>query len=312
MFGETVEHEFGGAWTELKLDAVEYYLRFYTRALHDKPNPDRPFTLWYVDAFAGTGRRTATRETGGILEGRPVELERVELAGSALRALAVEPPFQKFIFVERDPERCRALTVIQEAAPGRLIQCWSADANEALPAIFDLDVWRAAGGNRAVVFLDPYALSVEWPTLQHLAATEAVDLWYLFPMAGVLRQLPRDYAALDAHKAAALDRIFGTAEWRTRLYSSAPQKGLFGGDQGLRRHASKAEIEAYARERLLTLFPYVSEPLPLLTLKGAQLFSLFLAVANPSQAAIRPARNCLASLRRKFAGAPGVHRRSGR
>src|SRR5216683_3510713 len=43
---------------------------------------------------------------------------------------------------------------------------------------------------RAVVFLDPYGMQVEWSTIEALAATKAVDLWYLFPLGvGVLRLL---------------------------------------------------------------------------------------------------------------------------
>ncbi len=49
-----VGHRYGGTWTELKLDAVTYYLECYTKAL-----THRRFILWYIDAFAGTGDRIA-------------------------------------------------------------------------------------------------------------------------------------------------------------------------------------------------------------------------------------------------------------
>jgi hypothetical protein len=54
--GDVIEHHYGGPWTEIKLDAVEYYLKCYTAALSKVP-----FDLWYVDAFAGTGTRTSER-----------------------------------------------------------------------------------------------------------------------------------------------------------------------------------------------------------------------------------------------------------
>jgi three-Cys-motif partner protein len=76
------EHEFGGPWTEIKLDAISDYLGFYTAALKAQPNPSRPFELWYVDAFAGSGERTATIESGGLFEGTPVTRARVQLDGS--------------------------------------------------------------------------------------------------------------------------------------------------------------------------------------------------------------------------------------
>lgn len=37
------EHEFGGSWTEIKLDAVADYLGFYTRALQAKLSPATAF-----------------------------------------------------------------------------------------------------------------------------------------------------------------------------------------------------------------------------------------------------------------------------
>lgn len=50
---------FGGAWTERKVRSVAQYLKAYTTALKRQP-----FTLIYVDAFAGTGeRRTARADT---------------------------------------------------------------------------------------------------------------------------------------------------------------------------------------------------------------------------------------------------------
>jgi hypothetical protein len=46
------EHTFGGPWTEIKLDAVHYYLGCYTKALKRVG-----LDLSYIDAFAGTGTR---------------------------------------------------------------------------------------------------------------------------------------------------------------------------------------------------------------------------------------------------------------
>src|SRR6202040_4104646 len=70
-------HAFGGPWTEVKLDAVEYYLSCYTNALQHWA-----FDLWYIDAFAGTGSRTIERLDGGLFDGKPIELTRETLAGS--------------------------------------------------------------------------------------------------------------------------------------------------------------------------------------------------------------------------------------
>jgi three-Cys-motif partner protein len=47
------DHEFGGVSTNLKLSLVERYLSAFTTALQGKFKE-----LWYIDAFAGTGKRT--------------------------------------------------------------------------------------------------------------------------------------------------------------------------------------------------------------------------------------------------------------
>jgi three-Cys-motif partner protein len=92
-----IDHVFSGPWTEIKLDAVEHYLQCYTRALKRAG-----FDLTYIDGFAGTGFRNVTREVGGILDGKPIATEDEILAGSAQRALAVEPPFDHFLFIEKE------------------------------------------------------------------------------------------------------------------------------------------------------------------------------------------------------------------
>jgi three-Cys-motif partner protein len=99
-----IEHDFGGPWTEIKLDAVEYYLECYTKALKRVG-----FDLWYIDAFAGSGDRSAEREVGGILEGAPVRRITETLDGSARRALAVRPSFDHYVFIEKDDDRRTAL-----------------------------------------------------------------------------------------------------------------------------------------------------------------------------------------------------------
>ena len=71
-----VKHAFGGEWTRIKLDKLESYLNIYTTALKYQP-----FTLHYVDAFAGTGQRDDEETNSDSL------LELEALKGSVRRAL---------------------------------------------------------------------------------------------------------------------------------------------------------------------------------------------------------------------------------
>jgi three-Cys-motif partner protein len=280
-------HRFGGSWTEVKLEAIMDYLGFFTSALRAKPRPERPFTLWYVDAFAGTGERTETRLVGGLLDGQPVSEAEVTLDGSAKRALAVSPSFKHFTFIERDAQRFACLQEVERVNAGRGIKLENRDANEALQELFRSPPWSmqigGKGLHRGVVFLDPYGMAVRWETLQVLANTGAIDIWYLFPLNAVTRQLAKDFGAVDSKKQAKLDEIFGTPDWRTQLYKVRlpEQSDLFDLPPSKTvREATPRQIEVYAQTRLRTLFPYVSEALPLLMPGRAQLFSLFCLSAN--------------------------------
>jgi three-Cys-motif partner protein len=306
-----VEHPFGGPWTEIKLEAVMYYLECFTRAL-----TAAGLDLWYIDAFAGTGQRQASRETGGLLEGTPVEVIVETLAGSARRALEVRPPFQHFVFMEKDPARCQALERLRPLAAGRDFQVRQVDANTGLREIVERPPWSSKGRSRSrgVVFLDPYALQVEWPTLQALASTKALDVWYLFPLRDVTRQLAHARSRVGP-KARRLDKVLSTA-W-TELYAppdpdTPEQQDLWGEPEAPdeKRVASSAQIEAWFKKQLDREFEYVSDPVPILTRPNRQTFSLFLGVSNPSPRA-RDLAKQFVKYARKQAEPMASRRRSG-
>jgi three-Cys-motif partner protein len=176
-------HRYGGPWTEIKLDAVQYYLECYAKAL-----TAAKMDTWYIDAFAGTGDREADREVGGIFDGGIIDTVTETLDGSARRALKVMPPIQHFVFIEQDPERCKALEALKSEADGRDVTVLRGDANAAIGQLVQNPPWSLRNGtrNRGVVFLDPYALHVDWATLRALAATHVLDVWYLFPIRDVV------------------------------------------------------------------------------------------------------------------------------
>lgn len=71
-------HRFGGDWTDAKLDVLAKYLKSYTTALQGKPTPEQPFRKAYIDAFAGTGTRTAREpDSNGASEALLFPLKQV-------------------------------------------------------------------------------------------------------------------------------------------------------------------------------------------------------------------------------------------
>jgi three-Cys-motif partner protein len=276
-------HEFGAQHTEIKLELVESYLKAYMAALRGKFKQ-----LWYIDAFAGTGSRTVRiEERRGDLFEAPVPARVEQRRGSARIALDVSPTFDRLIFMEQNPDHCAALVALKDANPHREITVLQGNANRLIQDEIHWSGWKST---RAVMFLDPYGMEVEWETLRAIAETKAIDVWYLFSLSGLYRQAARNIAAIDSSKRAALTKMLGTDEWEQELYSQVrPIQDLLDDLEPTeirQRNADVAGLEAYVKRRLETIFPCVLDPFPLPPAKRPQRFSLFCAISNPSPAAI--------------------------
>jgi three-Cys-motif partner protein len=273
------DHEFGGQHTDLKLSIVERYLTAFTTALN------RRFThLIYIDAFAGTGSRTVRVDArAGDLFDAPVQESVEQRRGSARIAIDVVPQFTKLIFIEQNNGYCRALEDIAAAHPRRDIAIIEGDANAKIKNVLDEINWN---GTRAVLFLDPYGMEVEWATLEAVAATRSIDLWFLFSLSGLYRQATRDRRSMDDDKRIAITRMLGTNAWEDEIYSKETRSGLFGEELSVRRNADVKGLEEYVKRRLETIFPKVFDPLPLPIEQRPQRYSLFCAISNANPKAI--------------------------
>lgn len=276
-------HSFGGEWTDEKLERVAKYLRAYTTLFKGNERA-RHFTTIYVDAFAGTGSRESASDDpdSGLLfadiEGDD-EARRFK-KGSARIALEVSPEFDRYVFMERDPAKVEELQSVVEEYPERSprVQIVPGDANQALLRLVGDTDWRS---HRAVVFLDPYGMAVEWSTIEALAGTEAVDLWLLFPLGQAVNRLLLRREIPTGGFASALTRCFGTDDWRGAFYQESKQGELFGGSPGVEKVASFDSIAAFFRARLETVFKGVSpSSLPLLNSRNNPLFLLCFAASN--------------------------------
>lgn len=270
--GPDDEHSFGGIWTLIKLEALEKYLLAFNTAL-SRQN----FTRIYIDAFAGTGRCDIK-----------VDGEKTTVDGSARRALSTNPPFDRFCFIELKPKKLAALKALEAEYPEKSIEVIRDDANTALKTLCGKYSWR---NERAVLFLDPFGMHVEWSTLEAIAQTEAIDVWYLFPYSGLYRQAAKNADAMDSDKEESITRLLGTDEWRQEFYGPKRQTNLFGGDDGDEREADHRQMLDFVSKRLKGLFPAVTDPKVLYQSgdsknpSGAPLFALYFAASNPKPAA---------------------------
>lgn len=280
--------KFGGGHTEDKLTRVAKYLKAYTTALKNQG-----FRLLYIDAFAGTGyRETPTAAMEDVQEDMfsgaiPVDIENLKnlMKGSARLALEVEPPFDEFHLIEANRSRWSALKGLATEFPylSNRISFVLGDANKEVTRICRDTAW--GNETRAVAFLDPFGAQVEWATIEAIAATEAIDLWYLFPLMAVVRMTPRDGIVPEAW-AKRLDRMLGDTNWREAFYARDSAPDLFG-DHALHKTTQVNRVEQYLLSRLRTVFPAVSNKvLHLPEEEGRTMFLLVFACANPKPRAM--------------------------
>jgi three-Cys-motif partner protein len=266
---------FGGPWSLLKVGAVEEYLRAYTIALSKQG-----FDLIYIDAFAGSGSFTFGEELTLIPEGDAARI----FAGSVRRALDVKA-FRRLFFLENDASNIASLRTL--AGNDDRVEIISGDANVTLIELCNRISWRKT---RGVVFVDPCGPETDWRMLRAIAATKALDMFWLFPLSAVYRNAPRDHAALTSEKRAMVSKCLGCDDWEADFYgeSKAVFRDLFENAPKV-RHVEISHIETFVSKKLREIFPHVEAPARLLGNTNAPLFNLFFAVANPNPAAYKVA-----------------------
>lgn len=275
-------HRFGGDWTTAKLELLARYLTAYTTALKRSR-----FKTAYIDAFAGTGYRALRSDESGHLLFPDLAEQAAQqlLDGSARVALKTEPPFHKYIFVERSAERCRELEALKNEFPAlaATIDVRQGDANEKIRELCSKD-WST---HRAVLFLDPYGMQVEWATIEAVAKTKAIDLWVLFPLGiGVNRLLTRSGDIPQAWRNR-LDLLLGTTDWYDEFYRVEELPGLFGPSEVRIKKATTESIGRYFNNRLRSVFAGVAaEPRVLSNSANCPLFLFCFAVGNDRGAEI--------------------------
>ena len=279
-------HRFGGDWTEQKLECVRKYLHAYTTIMNKQH-----FQYAYIDAFAGTGYRDMENDEDAeeLMFPDLVAPEVVSFHdGSARNALEVEPPFMKYVFIEKNINRYAELEelkkefLLKAEFSENIIECVHGDANEYLKDLCRKN-WK---NHRALVFLDPYGMQVDWKTIESIAQTQSIDLWILFPLGTVNRLLKRN-GEIRSSLRERLDLFFGGPDWYEVFYQLAEQILFFDEEQWQKIGDIFTTIEQYFIERLQGIFNGVAaNPLLLRNSKNVPLYLLCFAAGNPKGAPI--------------------------
>jgi three-Cys-motif partner protein len=261
---------------------LKYYLNVYRQIFSRNPKA-RFYITNYVDAFAGTGYRSSTKPKGSqnpsLFDDIDSDLEEYT-KGSVRIALDVKPPFHHYYFIDKNHQHVAELEKIKLDYPDLepRISIYQSDANNFLIKWCDETDWSK---NRAVVFLDPYGMQVDWNTIQTIAATKAIDLWLLVPLGiGVNRLLTKDRKpSIEWSKT--LTRFLGTEEWND-FYEEKRELTLFGDEIVTEcKNADFDKIGKFINKRLKLVFEDVAqEPLQLCNSRNNPIYLFCFAAGN--------------------------------
>lgn len=268
----------GGSWTQEKLTILENYLNAYMTIMKGNKRA-RYFKTIYIDAFAGTGKLYQDESPDMFEE----EMEQYQ-KGSASIAVGLQKPFDEYYFIENSKKKCKELE--EMFSYRKNITILYGDANNEINRICEQYNWEET---RAVVFLDPYGMQVRWDTIELIAATKAIDMWYLFPLGiGVMRLMKRD-GKIDLANAKKLNEILGDEEWKGLFYETRTVKNLFGEEDITQRKADYKDVLEYINSKLDTIFKgIVKNPKIFYNSKKSPMFSLCFAAEH--DAAIKIAK----------------------
>lgn len=258
----------GGEWTIRKLQVLEQYICAYQLALKNQS-----FRKVYIDLFCGTG--TCLIHGGN---------SAVEVAGSVFRALATNPPFDEYHFVEKNAKNEKVVreAILRSELAHKAVEIHQGDANVLGPGLIrNLDK-----NDRVLVFIDPYGNEFAWESLCEISAHPHLDGLYLFPLEGIFRNAARRLDKVDSQKEISLDKVF--PPWR-ELYEPVRTGDLFGHETVDRRQGNLADIAELVGTNLKKVFPMVSTPHYVYARKTPKflLFFFMTSTSNSAQALAR-------------------------
>lgn len=262
-------NSFGGKWTEEKIEVFIKYLKAYMQILKKYPQ----WPLLYFDGFAGSGAIQTGEDEVDLME------------GVASRVLSLKEPrgFDLFYFVEKSEAKALQLKrLIDERfkdtkeTKETYVSC--CDCNEKLFKLSDFLKRKENKNYRGVVFIDPFGMQVKWESLQELKGLN-IDLWILVPTgSAVNRMLGKKKVSPDSWFQS-LGSFFGLPadQIRDRFYKPNSQLNLFGETELKKIDRAVEEAAQLYKERLNTIFKFVSNPLEMRNSKNAIIFHFFMA-----------------------------------
>lgn len=292
---EESQTSWGGSWTTQKLDVFEKYVKAYLTIMNSYRDK-YDWKLIYFDGFAGSGSRTKeeSKEEVAVMSNlfEDTSLSENEVnpyRGAAARVLGIERVmrgFYYYYFVDKKQESIDSLSskiASIESKGKKVFRC--GDANDKIAAMADF--LRKNQKYKALVFLDPFGMQIDWNSIKKLAHL-SVDLWILIPSGVIVNRLLErnvDWNIGLKHMSKLKD-FFGIDnedEIRNFFYEEKKSNTLFGLEASIEKKSKPIEriAELYIKKLKDGIFDYVSDkPLVLYSNNNVPLFHFAFASQN--------------------------------
>ena len=263
---ENKVNQFGGSWTEAKMEIVVNYAKAYLIIMNKQ---DWVKTL-YFDGFAGSGIIGANDK---------------EIKGTALRILDIADPkpFDIYYFVEKDKKNKDSLEAsIKKYYPDKKKNAHVVLEDCNVKLIDMANYLKKNKSYRALVFIDPFGMSVNWKSIEALKEI-GIDLWILVPTGlGVNRLLKNDQKIPEAWLVK-LEIFLGLPREKilSHFYPSKTVHTLFGREIKTNKDVDTIEkVGSLYADRLKTVFKYVSESFIMRNKTNSIMYHFMMATNN--------------------------------
>ncbi len=286
--------EWGGIWTERKLEAFAKYVSAYLNIMKKYPY----WETIYFDGFAGSGTRKSNYKSSVYLQLMLTEQEERLYKGAAETVLSLTDnlTFDFHYFIDSNEDSLEKLkerlTDFQEKSPNDF-QFRPGDCNQHL-----LDLSKAMKSKKnkyaSLVLLDPFGMQISWDSIESLKETRT-DIWILIPTGVIVNRLLDKSCKLKSSKK--LQSFFGLSkeEIIDYFYQKKVKATLFGEEEVIIKVSKPIEkiAELYS-ERLKTIWKFViDKPLRLENSRGVPIFHFVFASNN--RAAVKIAKQIIKS-----------------
>lgn len=283
---EEKQPEWGGKWTELKLDAFAKYVSAYLTIMQKHPY----WKTIYFDGFAGSGERKTKRNDTLLQQLMLTEQEEKLYKGAAERVLTLPNglSFDFHYFIDSREDSLKKLenklVELQKIKEHPFKYC-PGDSNQWLLKL--AKAMKEKNNLASLVLLDPFGMQINWESIETLKDART-DIWILVPTGVIVnRLLDKDCKLKHTEK---LQSFFGLTEeeiksyfYETKIYDT-----FFGEHEIIRKVSEPIEkIAKLYTERLKTVWSFVTEkPLTLYNSKNVPIFHFVFASNNKNAVSI--------------------------